>query len=160
MDALWATAWLVPRLTGLVDRAPSYPGYHRDDWEAYVVRLDPDGSAWVRASSHGRWQGCKQKDCRGEWTTSTGWTRVSRGSHAGHIPLRTKLVRDARGDPAVRGQTPLLPGVDLRERTTTAEGLRLVPLETSPRRRYRPNAEGIAPPWRKDAYRDPESETS
>lgn len=110
------------------------------------MRLDPDGSAWVRAGSHGGWQGCKQRRCRNEWTAKTGWTRVSRGSHAGHIPLQD-------------GQ-PLLPGVRLNERTSTSEGLRLIPLETLDRRRYRPNAEGIRPPWRKDAYRDPESDGS
>lgn len=84
-----------------------------------MVRLEPDGSAWVRASSYGHWQGCTERDCRGEWTASTGWTRVSRGSHAGHIPLRGE-----------RHQVPLLPGRDLDERTTTSEGLRLIPLET------------------------------
>ena len=44
--------------------------------------------------------------------------------------------------------------------TSTGEGLRLIPLETLDRRGYRPNAEGIAPPWHKDVYRDPESEGS
>ncbi len=70
----------------------------------------------------------------------TGWTRVSRGSHAGHIPPAGEL--------------------DLTERSSTGEGLRLIPLETRDRRRYRPNAESISPPWRKDAYRDPESDAS
>jgi hypothetical protein len=117
------------------------------------VRLDPDGSAWVRTSSHGHWQGCKRRDCHGEWTARTGWTRVSRGSHGGHIPLRTDYRPRRR-------HTPQLPGVDLNERTTTAEGLRLIPLETHDKRGYRPNAEGVAPPWRKEAYRDPESDKS
>jgi hypothetical protein len=139
----------LPRLLGLLREAPPYPGFHRDDWEGYVVRLEPDGSASVRASSHGHWQGCKERDCRGQWTAETGWTRVSRGSHAGHIPLRTQPRK-----------APLLPGRDLDERTTTSEGLRLVPLETLDRRGYRPRADGVRPPWRKDAYRDPESEES
>ena len=148
-DKLWEAVWLIPKLGGLVARTPRYPGYHRDDWEAYVVRLEPNGSAWVRASSHGHWQGCKERDCRGEWTARTGWTRVSRGSHAGHIPLRGE-----------RRQVPLLPGRDLDERTTTSEGLRLIPLETHDRRRYRSRAEGVRPPWRKNAYRAPESDES
>ena len=139
-DKLWEAIWLIPKLRGLIARTPSYPGYHRDDWEGYVVRLEPDGSAWVRASSHGHWQGCRERDCRGEWTARTGWTRVSRGSHAGHIPL--------------------LPGGGLEERTTTSEGLRLIPLETHDRRRYRSHAEGVRPPWRKRAYRAPESDES
>jgi hypothetical protein len=159
-DKLWEAAWLIPRLRGLVARTPRYPGYHRDDWESYVIRLDPGGGAWARASSHGHWQGCREKDCRGDWAARTGWTRVSRGSHAGHIPLGTELRGDPRRGAVERRQTPLLPGLDLHERTTTGEGLRLIPLETLGRRRYRPNAKGIRPPWRKDAYRDPESEGS
>lgn len=42
----------------------------------------------------------------------------------------------------------------------TSEGLRLIPRETLDRRRYRPEHEGISPPWRKDARRDPESDES
>jgi hypothetical protein len=148
-DKLWEAVWLIPKLRGLVARTPGYPGYHRDDWEGYVVRLEPDGSASVRASSHGHWQGCKERDCRGEWTGRTGWTRVSRGSHAGHIPLGGE-----------RRQVPLLPGRDLDERTTTSEGLTLIPLETHDRRRYRPHAQGVRPPWRKRAYHEPESDES
>ena len=55
---------------------------------------------------------------------------------------------------------PLLPGHDLRERTTTGEGLRLIPLETLDTRDYRPVDEDVRPPWRKDAYTDPESDES
>jgi hypothetical protein len=55
---------------------------------------------------------------------------------------------------------PALPGVHLRERTSTAEGLRLIPLETLDRGRYRPRDESVAPPWRKEVYRDPESDRS
>src|SRR3954447_14039968 len=29
-----------------------YPGFHLDDWEAAEVRFDPDGSVWMRVSSH------------------------------------------------------------------------------------------------------------
>ena len=138
-DEAWEAAWLIPTVGGLLAEPPSYPGFHRDDWEGYVVRLDPDGSAWVRASSHGQWQGCKERACRGRWTAETRWTRVSRGSHAGHIPL---------------------PHPDPRERTSTSAGLRLIALESLDRRAYRPSAEGIAPPWRKKVYRDPEDDGS
>jgi hypothetical protein len=169
-DRAWEAAWLVPRMLGLLHAAPRYPGYHRDDWEGYVVRLDPDGSAWVRAGSHGHWQGCKDADCVGRWAARTGWTRVSRGSHAGHIPMRVHLDRRSPSGGGERfagfgalehRRTPLLPGPGLHERTTTSEGLRLIPLEAPAARRdrrgrpYRPNAEGIDPPWRKEAYRDP-----
>lgn len=170
-DILWERAWDRARQNGLVGRAPAYPGSHGDDWEAYVVRLDRTGDVRVRASSHRHWQGCKELDCKNEWTARTGWTRVSRGSHAGHIPLRHEL----RGGPLwvhprqihIRGaprnrihRIPLLPGHDLDERTTTGEGLRLVPLETLDARGYRPIDEDVRPPWQKEAYWDPESDES
>ena len=169
-DDIWDSAWDAARRQGLVQQAPGYPGAHRDDWEAYVVRLDPDGRVWVRASSHGHWQACKEYRCRNRWTQRTGWTRVSRGSHAGHIPIRHELRRAPHwvhprqllvpGPGAVTHRVPQLPGHDLHERTTTGEGLRLVPLETLDRRSYRPLDEEVHPPWLKDAYRDPESDES
>ena len=68
-----------------------------------------------------------------------GWTRVSRGSHAGHIPVRLRWPRRRRPDrvrPAPSpGFQPLLPGSGLHERTSSAEALRLVPLESRPARR-------------------------
>ena len=145
-----------------------YPGFHPDDWEAYAVRIDRDGTVWARASSHGHWQGCKHGRCRNRWTESTGWTRVSRGSHAGHIPIR-EVMRAVRPhtayggpSPVVTHDEPLIPGRDLRERTSTGDGLRIVPLERlrRARRRYRPLDGGIRPPWRKRAYREPESDGS
>ena len=183
-DKAWEALWLLPRLRGIVADAPGYPGYHRDDWESFQIRLERDGSTWVRASSHGHYQGCKEKDCQGRWVGGTGWTRVSRGSHAGHIPFRT-VVRARSGGPSApdgrggeppvarvwAGKTPglpaawvrrlpLYPGPDNRERTSTSEGLRLVPLETRDRGRYRRRDDGIAPPWRKDVYEHPESDGS
>jgi hypothetical protein len=93
-----------------------------------------------------------------QWGPWTGWTRVSRGSHAGHIPLR--------GDhsywpssPTPANYVPAYPGRDVRERTTTAAGLRLVPLETL-RERYRPLPAGIGAPQGKEVYRDPVSDNS
>jgi hypothetical protein len=146
-DKAWEASWLLPRIKRLVTGSGDWFGYHRDDWESVHVRLDPDGSTWVRASSHGHYQGCNEKECRNRWTRAGGWARVSRGSHAGHIPMRKE---DGR-------RTPAYPGPDLHERTTTAEGLRLIPLETHDRRRYRRHDERVAPPWRKDAYHDPRS---
>jgi len=124
-----------------LERVAKYPGYHDDDWEGYQVRIGRDGRAAVRSTSHGHWQWCKWGGCRGRWGPSTGWTRVSRGSHAGHVPFGR-------------------PGVNLRERTSTAEGLRLIPLEDVDRRRYRALDPGIKPPWRKEAWKDPESPRS
>ena len=78
--------------------AAGYPGFHRDDWEGAFVRVDPDGSTWLRASSHGHFQSCKWAFCRGEWARHTGWVRVSRGSHSGHVPFeRASRAGGARG---------------------------------------------------------------
>jgi hypothetical protein len=139
-----------------------YPGWHADDWESYQVRIDQSGRVWVRASSHHGYQGCKQAECENSWFPWTGWTRVSWGSHAGHIPTRAPgdgapqwpPLRDNRRD------APAYPGVDLRERTTTAEGLVLVPLESMDRRGYERKDPGISPPWDKDVWRDPRSDAT
>ena len=139
---------------------PGYPGYHPDDWESYMVRIDPSGRAFARASSHRWYQGCKQRECRNRETPATGWTRVSRGSHAGHIPLARRggvevsLRRGVRFAPYT--YTPQYPGVDLRERTTSAAGLRLVPV------RELPSDMGfeVSPPWEKEVFRDPSSNST
>src|SRR5215207_5896545 len=108
----------VANAAGLWNKAlgPGYPGYHPDDWESYQVRIDPSGQAFVRASSHHGYQGCKRRACSNQWTPLTGWTRVSRGSHAGHIPMREhgggielSLEHGARLVP--RTYTPAYPGV-------------------------------------------------
>lgn len=146
----------------LTRRLPDDPFQHPDDWEGYVVRIDPDGRKWARATAHGSWQWCKQRRCRGKWGTATGWTRVSRGSHAGHIPLRStvKRIRWKRGAraPAIDWRyQKLAPGAGLRERSTMAPGLQLIPAERLDQRGYRPLDKGIKPPWRKTAWRDPEA---
>ena len=125
---------LLSRL-GLKEKDPSF---HPDDWEAFVVRIEPDGRVAVRASAHGHWQSCKHPWCRDQWGPGSGWSRVSRGSHAGHIPPRRA------------------PG----ERTTAAPGIKLIPLETIDRESYEPAPDGIAPPWTKEVYDDPESDKS
>ena len=141
---------------------PGYPGHHPDDWESYMVRIDRAGQAFVRASSHHDYQGCKYKDCRNKWTPLTGWTRVSRGSHAGHIPLRAhgggfELSRERGLRRVPRTYSPQYPGLDLRERTTTAAGLRLVPVKE-----LIPGDVGyeVTPPWQKEVFRDPASNST
>jgi hypothetical protein len=144
-----------------------YPGFHYDDWESFQVRVDAEGNARVRASSHHGYQACKEPQCRDRWTAWTGWTRVSRGSHAGHIPLETRWQADApvrrrgRLHRHVAGYRPQLPGRDLHERTTTAAGLDLIPIESLPRE-LRAGAlwDGITPPWEKEVYRDPVSDST
>jgi hypothetical protein len=148
-DKLWRHS-VLPLVSKLVRGKSGYPGFHLDDWEGYQLRVERDGTVFARATSHGHYQGCKQAACRNRWVPATGWTRVSRGSHAGHLPL------DVDG----KRLTPRYPGRDIRERTTTGEGLRLIPLERVDRRRYRPLDKGIKPPWRKGVYRDPGSGAS
>jgi len=113
-----------------------YPGYHRDDWESVQVRVDDaTGAVRIRASSHGWYQGCKESRCKNTWTRYGGWSRVSYGSHAGHIPQ---------------------PAPDPDERTTTAAGIRLVPIESLEKSELATEFE-VTPPWDKRVYLDPRS---
>jgi hypothetical protein len=54
-----------------------WPGFHRDDWEGYQVRISSDGVVTARATAHGGYDG--------GWSQSTGWYRVAGGSHAGQV---------------------------------------------------------------------------
>ncbi|MBX5470474.1 MAG: hypothetical protein IRZ21_11325 [Thermoleophilaceae bacterium] len=163
-DKAWATATapaaLAHRVWPSLPAPPAYPGYHPDDWEGVEIRVGPDGAAAVRATSHGHWQWCKQRRCRNVFGAFTGWSRVSRGSHAGHIPLASKRhgLRVDGVFPFAHGRSysyePLYPGAGLDERTTAAPGLRLVPLETV--RGRRDVFPAIDPPWEKRAWSDPE----
>ncbi|HEU0019987.1 MAG TPA: hypothetical protein VFQ14_06830 [Thermoleophilaceae bacterium] len=137
-DKIWKHS-PVGRVNQLVRGSDRYPGFHEDDWEGATVRVEADGRAAVRVTSHGHWQWCKQRRCEGRWGPTTGWTRVSRGSHAGHVPTDGE------------------PGTGSRERTATPDAVRLIPLEGIDKRRYRRLDPGISPPWEKDAYVNPES---
>ena len=161
-DEIWERNRLLPLIGRLVRGTGDYPGFHEDDWEGYQIRIDPDGRIWARASSHRHYQGCKQPACRNRWMGASGWTRVSRGSHAGHIPGELSTpprprLRAAPPRPRRPRFSPSLPGVDLRERTSTAEGLRLIPLESRDPNGYRPRDDDVTPPWAKEVYLDPES---
>ncbi|HEX4720492.1 MAG TPA: hypothetical protein VH300_18375 [Thermoleophilaceae bacterium] len=132
----------VTRLLGL-----RYKGLHPDDWEGYQVRIEANGTKSVRATKHGGYTWCKgwvldwHNDCI-RWGRPNGWTRVSRGSHAGHIPEWT-------------------PANGLRERSTTAPAIHLVPLETLDQESYRPlEGSDIKPPWKKTVYTNPTDESS
>jgi hypothetical protein len=123
------------------------PAFHPDDWEGYQVRIDADGTTSVRSTRHGRYTSCKghpeplpDNHCK-HWGPPNGWTRVSYGSHAGHIPDRT-------------------PGTGLHERSTTAPGIRLVPFETLDHDTYKPLPGGVKPPWTKQVYNHPSTDSS
>jgi hypothetical protein len=151
-DKLWERSVLLPLVGRVVRGTPAYPGFHKDDWEGYQVRIDQDGAVYARATAHGHYQGCKPRACRNRWVAQTGWTRVSRGSHAGHVPA--DLV------PPEARLRPRYPGVDMRERTSTSDGLRLVPLEPIRKRGYRPLDTHVKPPWRKEVYGHPSTDSS
>ena len=52
-------------------------------------------------------------------------------------------------------------GVDTHERTSTADGLRLVPLESiDPRSYHSLQRDGPSPPWGKEVYGDPLSNST
>ena len=120
--------------------------------------IDRRGRVAVRASAHGHWQWCKHIWCKNKWGPGTGWTRVSRGSHAGHIPLRMSPHLKQWGIGV--DYTPLRPGAGLHERSTTSSGIRLVPLETLDHHSYKPQKGGIKPPWTKKAYVNPATNSS
>jgi hypothetical protein len=141
--------------------AGRYPGFHRDDWEGYQVEVAPDGRALARATAHRGYQSCKFARCHNEWMPATGWTRVSKGSHAGHIPtkpVRANLTRRFDSKPQLVADVPAYPGVDFDERTTNASDLRLVPLETVDTAGL--EFDEIKPPWRKEVYTHPRSNST
>jgi hypothetical protein len=156
--ALWAAARRLARWHG-----PGYPGFHQDDWESVHVRVGRDGRATMRASAHHGYQWCKQSRCHNQWGQWTGWSRISRGSHAGHVP--TVVERDwvprRRGPLGGRATVrPAIPGIDTHERTSTSPGLRLVPLESVDTGAYRSRSDRIVPPWQKEVYRHPLSDST
>ncbi len=71
------------------------------------------------------------------------------GGRPGWVP-----GRGPRWVPVTR--SPSLPGLDVRERTTSAAGLRLIPVESLPRDMQFE----ISAPWRKEVYRDPRSNST
>lgn len=92
---------------------------------------------------------------------------MSRGSHSGHVPVDRLLLprrgpRRADGRPGAQipgvmdeVYRPRIPGAGLHERTSTADGQRLVPLETLDRRGYGRLGKDVSPPWEKRLYRHP-----
>lgn len=138
---------------------PGDAGFHPDDWESLQIRIEPDGTASVRASSHNGYNYAYSKlnagsdaggpiggavnDAveavgarpKGGWGPSTGQLHVSGGSHAGN----------AKRD----GYTP--------GRTTPGGRLNLIPIE-SLSASERATVFEVVPPWQKPVYTDPESE--
>ncbi len=135
--------WLYYEDSSSLRDVPGKVGFHQDDWESYQVRLGDRGVASRASSHHGydydggptSWLSDAGVLPRSAWGKSTGRLFVSGGSHAGHV--HGSGGRSSRWTP--RGK------------------LRLIPIESlDGRARAEPFA--IAPPWRKEVYRDPESE--
>jgi hypothetical protein len=125
------------------------------------VEVDPDGRALARATAHQGYQSCKFPSCHDKWMPVTGWTRVSTGSHAGHIPVVATQAGPHRpfgSAPTQMRERPAIQGIDVQERTTTAAGLRLVPIEQVNTAGLK--FDGITPPWRKGVYRQPHSNST
>jgi hypothetical protein len=143
-DSTWLhSPWAARHLPLVGGLARSVAGHHEDDWESVQVRVTPAGRVLMRASAHHGYAGAKRPANLNEapdwlpgprhdaWTPTTGWSRVSRGSHAGH----------------------LVDGPD-GERVTRADGLALVPVETLAAE-DRATLFAISPPWEKLVYADP-----
>ena len=79
--ALYLQYWFYfpESFTGGIGRifGDKWPGFHRDDWEGYQVRVSPAGPVTARATAHGAYAS--------DWSESAGWYRLSGGSHAGHL---------------------------------------------------------------------------
>jgi hypothetical protein len=158
----WGGAAAVWKAVEEANAHPSYPGFHLDDWEGVQVRV-AGGTARVRATAHHGYRYCKGPgpSCGNRWGPWTGWTRVSRGSHAGHVPMvdRPGLHVGPHGVWPVGRATR--EGIDVHERVTTAPELRLQPLEAIDPSSYRARQpDGPTPPWGKGVYFDPTSDST
>jgi hypothetical protein len=129
-------------------------GYHRDDWESAQIRLGADGDTAERASSH---EGYNHEQGAANW-----------GSDAGIAPLRD--VAEAVGARPRNGwgaETHALlvsggshagnaDGIPRADRLVPGRRVHLIPLE--PIAAEATARFAIAPPWRKQVWRDPEAE--
>ena len=147
-DELWERSRLLPLVGQGGSRRPplprlpprrlgGLPAPHRAGratcWRA------PPRTATTRAASSG--------SAATAGSAARGWTRVSRGSHAGHIPAASRDLRAALSPrcPGTCASAPHRrgPAADPAGAAWTA-------------RRYSPLDDGVKPPWRKRVYRDPE----
>jgi hypothetical protein len=159
---LYIQYWLYYENSTSLRDLPGDIGYHEDDWESYMVRIDPGGAVLSRASSHhgynydgGIWSWPYDAGIlhRAAWGPATGRTYVSGGSHAGH-------VHEPGNPPAGGGRLVSdapLPTAFMPKRWTPASHLRLIPIETLGSRALATRF-AITPPWQKLVYADPEWE--
>ena len=72
-----------------VSSAVGKPSWHRDDWESFQVRIEPDGRRLARASSH--------RGYGPGWVPGRDRVYVAGGSHAGRAEART-VARATKDD--------------------------------------------------------------
>jgi hypothetical protein len=129
-------------------------GYHRDDWEGVQIRIRPDGSVDERASSH---NGYNYHQGMANWGSDAGigplkdaTEAVGLRPHNGWGP-ETHILLVSGGSHA--GNASGIPHI---ERLTLRSRVQLIPMEPIASTSQAKFA--ISPPWRKDVWRDPESE--
>lgn len=139
---------------------PGRAGFHLHDWESAQIRVEPDGTASIRASSHHGYNyrysklnggsdaggtvgtavnGVVEKvgaRPRGGWGPFTGQLHVSGGSHAGNA------YRPGYAAP----------------RSTPGARINLIAIESLPESDRAVDFGAVVPPWSKPVYADPESE--
>jgi len=135
-------------------------GFHRNDWEGFQIRVEPDGTVSERASSH---NGYNHTRSAVNWGSDMGWDFLTDATEAVGL-------RDANGwgEPTGRyliaggshaGNVDGDLGEDEYPSWTPAGRVRLVPLESvkdgplARAARFDP----ITPPWDKEVWTDPES---
>jgi hypothetical protein len=124
----------------------AFDGYHRDDWEGVIVKLRPDGAVvGARASAHLGWAGRHPwwELSRDDWAPYPAPVFRASGSHAGSFQRRgVDVAGDAWDGDALGAEAPLLLAADAARRGAPA---------------FDP---GATPPWRKQAWADPEAVTT
>lgn len=130
-------------------------GYHLDDWESVQVRIGTDGGIDERASSHHGYNHAQSMANAGSdagigpvkgaaeavgvrprngWGPETRLLLVSGGSHAGNVDGFLRI-----------------------DRVTPGRRVHLVPLEQVAVEEGDAHHFAVSPPWRKQAWRDPEA---
>ena len=147
-----AGAWntIGARVTPGARPARVYPGFHPDDWESSGPHR-PAGQAWVRASSHHGYQGCKRRACANDGRGDGLDARVARVARRPH-PARSTW-RFSQRDLTPRHGTRRRPA----RATTTRPACRLVPVESLP---HGPCVSRSRRRGRRRSYRDPRSNST
>jgi hypothetical protein len=123
-------------------------GYHLDDWEGAIVRVDDDGGVYGRVSTHGGFSGA-----RPYWTGDPGWRPIS---------AHPVIYRAAGSHGNGFGET----GIDLAGDNWNGTLGQLAPSSfsllagdeaPSARRRF---ADDATPPWTKLVWTRPETTTT